>query len=62
MSKKKTNKDRDKGIIWCMAEIYARKIEAEIFKGEQKSIKLAIEALQGQIKDINDKLGDSHKD
>tara|TARA_R110002020_G_scaffold371014_1_gene582643 strand:+ start:17 stop:205 length:189 start_codon:yes stop_codon:yes gene_type:complete len=62
MKKKKTNKDRDKGIIWCMTEIYARKIEAESFKGEQKSIKLAIEALQGQIKDINDKLGDSHKD
>ena len=46
--KKKTNKDRDDGIVWCMAEIYA--------------MKLAIQALQGQIKDINDKLGDSHKD
>jgi len=31
-----------------MAEIYA--------------MKLAMQALQGQIKDINDKLGDSHKD
>ena len=41
-------KDRDKGIIWCMAEIYA--------------MKLAIQALQGQIKDIDTKLGDSHKD
>ena len=48
MSKKKTNKDRDKGITWCMAEIYA--------------MKLAMQALNGQIKDINDKLGDSHKD
>ncbi len=45
---KKTNKDRDKGIVWCMAEIYA--------------MKLAIKALQGQIKDIDGKLGDSHKD
>ena len=25
MGKKKTNKDRDKGITWCMAEIYAMK-------------------------------------
>ena len=48
MSKKKTNKDRDKGIIWCMTEIYA--------------MKLAIQALQGQIKDIDKKLSDSHKD
>ena len=48
MKKKKTNKDRDKGIIWCMTEIYA--------------IRLAIQALQGQIKDIDNKLGDSHKD
>ena len=45
---KKTNKDRDKGIVWSMAEIYA--------------MKLAIKALQGQIKDIDGKLGDSHKD
>ena len=48
MSKKKTNKDKDKGIIWCMTEIYA--------------IRLAIQALQGQIKDIDNKLSDSHKD
>ena len=38
MKKKKTNKDRDKGIIWCMAEIYA--------------MKLAIKALQQQINDL----------
>ena len=36
---KKSNKDRDKGIVWCMAEIYA--------------MKLAIRALQEQINDIN---------
>ena len=45
MSKKKTNKDRDKGITWCMAEIYA--------------MKLAMKALQSQIKDIS---SNSHKD
>jgi len=39
MSKKKTNKDRDKGIVWCMSEIYA--------------VKLAIKALQDQINDIS---------
>ena len=38
-NKKKTNKDRDKGIVWCMAEIYA--------------MKLAIKALQGQINDLS---------
>ena len=36
--KKKTNKDRDDGIGWCMAEIYA--------------MKLAIKALQEQINDL----------
>ena len=36
--KKKTNKDRDDGIVWCMAEIYA--------------MKLAIKALQQQINDL----------
>tara|TARA_Y100001951_G_C11242153_1_gene241165 strand:+ start:807 stop:956 length:150 start_codon:yes stop_codon:yes gene_type:complete len=36
--KKKTNKDRDSGIIWCMAEIYA--------------MKLAIKALQSQINEL----------
>ena len=46
--KKKTNKDRDSGIVWCMAEIYA--------------MKLAMKALQGQIKDIDKKLSNSHKD
>ena len=40
MSKKKTNKDRDKGIVWCMCEIYA--------------MKLAIQALQSQINDLSD--------
>lgn len=39
-NKKKTNKDRDKGIVWCMAEIYA--------------MKLAIQALQSQINDLSD--------
>ena len=48
MKKKKTNKDRDKGIVWCMTEIYA--------------MKLAMKALQGQIKDIDKKLSNSHKD
>ena len=48
MSKKKTNKDRDKGIVWCMTEIYA--------------MKLAMKALQCQIKDIDKKLSNSHKD
>ena len=38
-NKKKTNKDRDKGIVWCMAEIYA--------------MKLAIKALQGQVNDLS---------
>ena len=36
--KKKSNKDRDNGIIWCMAEIYA--------------MKLAIKALQNQINEL----------
>ena len=36
---KKSNKERDSGIVWCMAEIYA--------------MKLAIRALQEQINDIN---------
>ena len=36
--KKKTNKVRDDGIVWCMAEIYA--------------MKLAIKALQEQINDL----------
>ena len=35
---KKSNKDRDKGIIWCMSEIYA--------------MKLALKALQSQINDL----------
>ena len=39
-NKKKTNKDRDKGIVWCMAEIYA--------------MKLAMKALQSQINDLSD--------
>ena len=38
--KKKTNKDRDDGIVWCMAEIYA--------------MKLAMKALQSQINDLGD--------
>ena len=37
-NKKKTNKDRDNGIVWCMAEIYA--------------MKLAMKALQDQIIDL----------
>ena len=37
--KKKTNKDRDSGIVWCMAEIYA--------------MELAIKALQGQVNDLS---------
>ena len=36
---KKTNKELDKGITWCMAQIYAQS--------------LAIKALQDQINDIN---------
>ncbi len=36
--RKKNNKDRDKGIVWCMSEIYA--------------MKLAIKALQGQINEL----------
>ena len=48
MSKKKTNKERDKGIIWCMAEIYA--------------MKLAMQASRSQIVDIDKKLSNSHKD
>ena len=47
-SKKKTNKDRDSGITWCMAEIY--------------SMKLILKALIKEQKEINDKLGDSHKE
>ena len=39
-NKKKTNKDRDNGIVWCMAEIYA--------------MKLAMKALQDQINDLSD--------
>ena len=39
-NKKKTNKDRDNGIVWCMAEIYA--------------MKLAMKALQSQINDLSD--------
>ena len=39
-NKKKTNKDRDSGIVWCMAEIYA--------------MKLAMKALQSQINDLSD--------
>ncbi len=52
-NKKKTNKDRDKGIVWCMAEIYARKIEIESLKDELKPMKLAIKALQSQINDLS---------
>ena len=37
--RKKSNRDRDKGIVWCMAEIYA--------------MKLAIKALQEQINDLS---------
>ena len=37
-NKKKTNKDRDNGIVWCMAEIYA--------------MKLAMKALRDQINDL----------
>ena len=47
-NKKKTNKDRDSGITWCMAEIY--------------SMKLILKALIKEQKEINDKLGDSHKE
>lgn len=36
---KKSNKDRDKGIVWCMAEIY--------------TIKLALKALQAQISELS---------
>ena len=36
--KKKTNKDRDNGIVWCMAEIYA--------------MKLALQALNSKIDDL----------
>ena len=39
--RKKSNRDRDKGIVWCMAEIYA--------------IKLAIKALQEQINDLSNR-------
>ena len=37
---KKNNKDRDKAITWCMAEIYSQS--------------LAIKALQSQINDLGD--------
>ena len=35
---KKTNKDRDTGIIWCMKEIYI--------------LKVAIKALQDQVNEL----------
>jgi hypothetical protein len=38
--KKKTNKELEKGIAWCMAEIYSQS--------------LAIKALQSQINDLGD--------
>ena len=38
MSKKKTNKDRDKGIVWCMAEIYAMKLAMRALIKEQKEL------------------------
>lgn len=37
---KKSNKDRDKGITWCMSQIYA--------------MSLAIKALQNQINELSD--------
>ena len=37
---KKSNKDRDKGITWCMSQIYA--------------MGLAIKALQSQVNDLSD--------
>lgn len=39
-NKKKTNSDRDKGITWCMSQIYA--------------MSLAIKALQNQVNDLGD--------
>ncbi len=39
-NKKKTNSDRDKGITWCMSQIYA--------------MGLAIKALQSQVNDLSD--------
>ena len=48
LSKKKTNKDRDKGIVWCMAEIYA--------------MKLVIKSLIKWQKETDTKLSNSHKD
>lgn len=47
-NKKKTNKDRDKGIVWCMAEIYA--------------MKLVIKSLIKWQKETDAKLSDSHKE
>ena len=37
---KKSNKDRDKGITWCMSQIYA--------------MSLAIKALQNQVNELGD--------
>ena len=45
---KKSNKDRDDGITWCMAEIYA--------------MKLAMRALLKEQKELAEKLSNSHKD
>jgi hypothetical protein len=38
--KKKTNKELEKGITWCMTEIYA--------------MKLALQAIHKQVKDLGD--------
>ena len=37
---KKSNKDRDKGIAWCMSQIY--------------TISLALKALQSQVNELSD--------
>jgi hypothetical protein len=39
-NKKKTNKDRDEGITWCMSQIY--------------TISLALKALQSQVNELSD--------
>ena len=47
-NKKKSNKDRDKGIVWCMAEIY--------------TMKLVIKSLIKWQKETDAKLSNSHKE
>ena len=41
--KKKSNKDRDDGIVWCMAEIYSMKLIIKALIKEQKEINAKIQ-------------------